>query len=318
MSGRTADTLHITNGDAVIYTFKKAGILGTHLAWRDILHEGPVPAGLTLAELSRVRGSYLATRGHGNPIKLLHDFEQRDALLNRAREFAEIVLWFEHDLYDQLHVAQLLPLLEAMKLPAGSTSIVQSGEYLGSMTADEISAFYPKRRVISSATYAAAQRVWDAFTSPDPHALRTQSEKDVPGLPFMRSALQRLCEEYPWTRDGLSRSHRQALEAVSHGAARKEELFRRAQAHEEAPFLSDAVFYSMLQELREDPALIEGEEDALVPTALGRRVLAGDADRIEAAPIDRWIGGVHLQGQNVVRWDEDSSTFRFVEQAVDS
>ena len=151
MSGRTAETLHITNGDSVIYSFKKAGILGTHLAWRDALYEGPVPGGLLLDELSRIRGSYLASRGFGNPIKLLHEFQQRDAVLSRVRDFSEIVLWFEHDLYDQLHLAQLLPLLESVRLPPGSVSIVASGEYLGTMTADEISALYPKRRSVSTA-----------------------------------------------------------------------------------------------------------------------------------------------------------------------
>ena len=318
MSGRNAETLHITNGDSVIYTFKKAGILGTHLAWRDALYEGPVPSGLSLDELTRVRGSYLAARGFGNPIKLLHDLQQRDATLNRVRDFAETVLWFEHDLYDQLHLAQLLPLLEAMRLPPGSISIVQSGEYLGTMTADEISALYPKRRSVSTAMFTSARRAWEAFTSPDPRALLTQTEGDFPALPFMRAALQRLCEEYPWTRDGLSRSHRQALEATSHGPARKEELFKRAQAHEEAAFLGDSAFYAMLEDLRQDPALIEGEDGVFAPTAFGRLVLAGDADTLDGAPLDRWIGGVHLQGRDVVRWDEDASTFRFVERTVDS
>ena len=44
-------------------------------------------------------------------------------------------------------------------------------------------------------------------------------------------------------------------------------------------------------------------------TALGRRVLAGDADWLETHPIDRWIGGVHLTPEQVVRWDEDAAAF---------
>ncbi len=318
MSARLTETLHITNGDSVIYTFKKAGILGTHLAWRDVLHEGPVPAGLSLEELSRVRGSYLASRNFGNPIKLLHDFESRDAIFKRAPQFAEVVLWFEHDLYDQLHVAQLLPLLHAMPIAPGTISIVQSDEYLGNMSADELATLFPKRRTIARTTFEAAARVWKAFTSSDPRMLEAEIAREIPGLPHMRAALQRLCEEYPWTLDGLSRSHRQALHAVALGTAKNEELFRRAQAMEEAPFLGDSAFYALLADLRATPALIEEEGTTLVPTALGRRILAGDADRLEAGPIDRWIGGVHLNGERVIRWDADASTFRMVEQAVDS
>lgn len=318
MSARTAQTLHITNGDSVIYTFKKAGILGTHLPWRDVLHEGPVPSGMPLESLSRVRATYLASRGLGNPIKLLHDFAARDATFRRAAEFEEVVLWFEHDLYDQLHVAQILFELDAMQLEAGRVSMVQSGEYLGSMVAEELVALFPKRRAVTSATLASAVRVWNAFTSANPHDIEGQTKSELAGLPFMRSALNRLCEEYPWKTDGLSRSHRQALQAVAQGPGRDDELFRRAQAREEASFLADSPFYAMLEDLRRAPALIEGEEAMLEPTALGRRVLAGDADVLESAPIDRWIGGVHLAGSNVTRWDDESSGFRIALGTVDS
>ncbi len=61
---RSAATLHITNGDGALYLLKKAGILGTHLAWRDALNDGPVPAGLSLEETSTVRANYLAQRGY--------------------------------------------------------------------------------------------------------------------------------------------------------------------------------------------------------------------------------------------------------------
>ena len=55
------NSLHITNGDSVLHTWKKAGLLGTHLAWRDILHEGPVPGGVPLEALSRRRKRHAQT-----------------------------------------------------------------------------------------------------------------------------------------------------------------------------------------------------------------------------------------------------------------
>jgi hypothetical protein len=38
-------------------------------------------------------------------------------------------------------------------------------------------------------------------------------------------------------------------------------------------------------------------------TELGRDVLAGKADRVEVAPVDRWLGGTHLGGERDWRWD---------------
>jgi hypothetical protein len=310
VSSRTAATLHVTNGDAVLYLFKKAGITGTQLAWRDGLYEGPVRGGLTLEETSAERARFHSERGYGNPIKIIHEFERRDAQLRRAADFEEVVLWFEHDLFDQLQILQILTSLEAMDLEPGRVAIVQSDHYLGTMTADELSPMLARRRTVSAATLKSASRAWERFTSDAPLDLYVAAKEDAIGLPFLRAALERLCEEYPWKRDGLSRSQRQALGAIGRGPAKPEELFRRAQAAEEASFLSDGAFEKMLADLRRPEApLIEGDGDEVVPTALGRRILAGDADWIEAAPIDRWIGGVHLEGRAVTRWDDDHHQF---------
>jgi len=303
-------TLHVTNGDAALYLLKKAGIAGTHLGWSDALNDGPVPAGLTLEETSAVRGRYLGEHGYGNAIKLIHDFERRDAQLRRAGDFQETVLWFEHDLYDQLQLLQILTALETQNLEAGVVAVVQSDHYIAGMTTDEIAPLLRKRRTATAAIFRSARRNWDRFTSPSPAELYAGAAEDAIGLPFLRAALQRLCEEYPWTRDGLSRSQRHALEAVARGPARIEDLFTRAAAREEATFLEQRGFERILQELCEgEGALIERDGEELMPSALGRRVLAGDADWLEEHPIDRWVGGVHLTPARCTRWDDDAARF---------
>jgi hypothetical protein len=302
-------TLHVTSGDSVLYSFRKAGITGEYLAWHDVLFEGPVPAQATLEETSAVRVGYLAARGYGRPIKIIAEMQRRDAMLRRAAEFDEVVLWFEHDLYDQLHLLQILTALEG-ELELGRTSLIQTGDYLGMMTADEISPLLGRRRTVTPATFTSARRAWERFTSPSAAKLHASAMEDAIGLPFLRSALRRLCEEYPWRRDGLSRSQRQALQAIAQGPGTVGDLFRRSQAREEASFLGEAAFSKVVEDLRSPRLpLIEGDEEALIPTALGRLVLAGDADWLEGTAIDRWIGGVHLCGADIPRWDDDAARF---------
>jgi hypothetical protein len=305
----SVETLHVTNGDSVLYTFKKAGIPGTHIGWADALNEGPVPPWLTLEQTTAVRAGYLSQR-FGNAIKTIHALEKRDAVMRRAPEFGEIVLWFEHDLYDQLQILQILVTLDDMELEPGRVSTIQSDSYLGPMTVEELSPLLPKRRTATAAIFKSARRSWARFTSPDPAELLASAGEDAIGLPFLRAAVQRLCQEYPWIGDGLSRGQRHALEAVAQGIGKNVELFRRAQNREEASFQGDAGFYKMLDDLRTGAApLVEGEEGALMLSALGRRVIAGDADWLEHAPADRWIGGVHVDGANPPRWDDDNGRF---------
>ena len=310
MSSRTAATLHVTNGDSVIYLFKKAGILGTHVPWRDALHEGPLNAELQLEAHSRMRGEYLANRGLGNPIKILHDFSSRDSTLARAADFEEVVLWFEHDLYDQLQILQILVELDNLQLEPGRVSIVQSDSYLGSMIADEIVALHPKRRTVTAQTFSHARTAWNAVGSASPAALLALTERDIPSLPFLRSAARRLCEEYPWASDGLSRTQRQALQAVAQGPARLEELFNRSQSREETVFLGDRMFYAVLDDLRTDAApLIEEDGATLALTALGRRLLSGDGDWLDVASCERFVGGVSIKGSSSPRWNDDRQCF---------
>ena len=51
MSSGAGTALHVTNGDLVAGRIAESGLSGDVLPWRDALHEGPVPAGLSLDEI---------------------------------------------------------------------------------------------------------------------------------------------------------------------------------------------------------------------------------------------------------------------------
>ena len=70
------------------------------IEWRDSLEWGPVPAGLSLSELSRVRSDFWT----GKP----GVFEERDAALAGFAEHKEVVLCFGSTVLCQLALVQLL------------------------------------------------------------------------------------------------------------------------------------------------------------------------------------------------------------------
>src|SRR5919109_2595815 len=100
--------LHITNGDHAAEQIRAAALGGEVLPWRDVLHEGPVPPPATLDSLRPLRARFLAGQGWGNAVEIAREFERRDRALGTAAAAEEVVLWFEHDLYDQLQLAQIL------------------------------------------------------------------------------------------------------------------------------------------------------------------------------------------------------------------
>ena len=287
--------------------WRKGGLLGTYLPWRDVLHEGPVPPYGTLEAVSAVRAQYLGSAGYGNPIKLQHEFQKRDAVLAKCRDYEEIVLWFEHDLYDQLQLLQILQYLGSQSLPIGKVQLIQSDEFLGMLAPEELLALQKKRRPVNAATFRLAAEVWDAFRAPDPQPLFEMQDRVTSELRHLHSAMRRLFEEYPGRGTGLSRSQTQIVQTVSEGAHRKDDIFRLSQLREEAVYLGDSTFFKYLDDLCAEPAALLTLTDGFyTPTQLAEDVLAGKRDWLTAHNIDRWIGGVHLNGSNIWRWNADT------------
>jgi len=225
-------------------------------------------------------------------------------------EFDEVVLWFEHDLYDQLQLLQILDYLAAQSLPLGRLQLIQTDDFLGLLAAPELLALQNSRRPVPQQTLRVASEVWDAYRAPTPERLFAIHNSVAAQLRHMTSALRRLFQEYPSVESGISRTQRHILEAVAEGAHSKEDIFRLAQLREEAAFLGDAPFYKRFDELC-DPAapLLQAIENGYRITPLGRRVLADAEDWLALRGCERWIGGVHLTGADVWRWDEGAAMF---------
>jgi hypothetical protein len=296
--------LHVTNGDSTVMGLRQAPVAGDIVAWQDVLHEGPVPA-LDPAELRSVRAQFLGTPEA--------DLLARDERLDAAVAAEErVVLWFEHDLYDQLQLLQILARLpdrpvEVELICVGSFPGRPDFHGLGELQPDELASLWPARTPVVDEQVRGARAAWDAFRAPDPRGIARAATSPDERLPFLAPALRRLLEELPGTRDGLSRTERQLLAAVAAGARTRERAFGEAAAQEEAPFLGDDTAFERLEELARGTHPLLAEPLAL--TEVGTEVLAGRADRIALNGFDRWLGGVHLQaGRDLWRWDAERVT----------
>jgi hypothetical protein len=265
------------------------------IAWRDVLHEGPVPEGLSHAELREARARFIAESDWAPYDETLRWLADRD----RAVEAAEhLVLWFEHDLYDQLQLLQVL----ALALEVGGTvELVQQNRNLGEIDSGHVSQLLGGRRPVTEAQRELARSAWAGFRSRDPMDVQAIADGDTSALPFLGPALHRHLQQFPARRNGLARTERLIVEAVATGASTRPVVFEAVQAREEAPFMGDVVFWTYLDRL--EPLV--GRDGDLRLTAIGEAVLAGDEDWIELNGIARWLGGVHLSGQRIPwRWDE--------------
>lgn len=330
--------LHITNGDSAAGTLAQAGLGGSVLPWRDILHEGPVPAALSAEALRALRARFIADCGWGDYAGVLADFAARDATLAGSRACSEVVLWFEHDLYDQLQLIQLLDWFAQQTPAAPALSLICIEAFpgvadfsgLGQLNAAQLASLFPRRRRVSDAQLRLGAAAWRAFRAPDPTAIETLVGEETTALPFLADALRRHLEQFPAQDDGLNRTERQILGAIRAGARTPVEIFQAEERHEERRFMGDWPVWRYLVGLcagaeplaaREDSgaflAQAGGRPDAaflaqrLTLTTAGEAVLRGERAWRGAGGAARWLGGVRL-GDGAVDWYWDRRARRLV------
>ncbi|MEP3476858.1 MAG: DUF1835 domain-containing protein [Hyphomicrobiales bacterium] len=326
------NTLHITNGDGAGSLLKAANIEGDVLPWRDTMQSGPFPKGLSLEEHSKIRAEYFS--GPAMPVSdVTRDFEIRDEHLKAFNNYEEVILWFEHDLLDQLQILQILQFFHGQDLKSTKLSLVCINEYegiipfrgLGQLSPEQIEALVPIKRPITKEHLKIANAGWQAFCEPDPTHLETYIQSDLSSLPFLKAALKRHLEEYPSLKNGLNKTQNKILELVRNGVTNPVQNFIEFMNYETVFFMGDWTHFREISRMcnGEQPLLScspngkflsppdheidmkDFKSQTLSLTELGEKVMDGKRDAVELIKLDQWFGGVHLECTKPRwRWDE--------------
>ncbi len=316
-------------------------ISGDVLPWRDPMHHGPFSTGLPLDEVSKLRAQYLVGP-KGDAPTAEQDFMLRNDLLRAGSNYDRIILWFEHDLLDQLQILQILDALSGMML--GNTEMqmicinafqgIEPFRGIGQLDKDQMASLFDLKETVTSQQLALAKAGWSAFCSSDPRDLERYISRDLSPLPFLKAALLRHLEEYPSLQTGLSRTQTQILQLVASGMSDPVEIFTANMNLENELFMGDWPTYSHIDELctAKQPLLQTKTGEAfwhpaeihhtqnefrtqhLELTQAGKQVLSNDKDAFEFLEIDRWLGGVHLlSGQPIWTWNAQDNSLELRE-----
>jgi len=314
--------LHVANGYSTTRLIHQAGIPGTCSIWADPLHEGPVPDGLSDDELLDVRARHLARRPE-RVAATIAELRHWRAVIDEHDSYDELVLWYEHDLFDQLNLIQVLSRIARTVPSTASVSLICLGSFpgraafkgLGELTPLELAPLFDTRQRVSHVHTLIAERAWVAFRSPDPRRLEDVLLTDTSALPFLAAALQRHLEEFPSTRNGLARTEEQVMSLAQAGPIDVWTAFARLHDLETAFFIADASFRHLVQGLAfTSPSLVtldvQFDTSDQLPhgmiwlTDTGQDVLRGETDRVRRCGVERWLGGVHLKVSEMMwRWD---------------
>jgi hypothetical protein len=320
------EIVHIRCGDDMRPAFEASSLTGRYVRWADPLCEGPTPGDVDAAEWRAMRASYAVAHYGVNQSEAERFLDEQSAALEASLTADEIVLWFEHDQFDQFILIYLLDWLAGRELAPGQLSLICIDHYpgienfhgIGQLDASALEGLFPERASVSEAQLDLARRAWAAFCAADPQELEALLSENTSALPFLSAAILRHFEDFPGTLDGLGRTERQALLVSQDGDSNAGQIFGVCQAMEEARWCGDTMFWGWLRALAEAPMpalVINGPEDwyksregieatRVGLTRAGQALIRGAANWVRMGGVDRWMGGVHLQGREAAwLWD---------------
>lgn len=311
---------HLCSGDATADGLALADLPGDIRVWADSLDLGPLlPVGR--AEFRAERARYAVAAGWMPSIEAagarLSAWDDNLAVCD-APGVEEVVLWFEHDLFDQLALCRVLSLTSLVESRTAQLTMVSIDRHpevplflgLGQLSPEQLAGLWPRRTPLSREAVEEAVATWVALTAPDPRALPLLMKR-VRALPFLAGAIERHLEELPDLASGLGRSERQALASVGRGATDVAVVLRELHAIDPRYPLTDVGARAVMHQLAARE-LVSGAAGGLALTARGRQALAGAYDVVAEQGLDTWRGGVRLQGRGPVwRWDSAARRLSF-------
>lgn len=316
-------TLHLRCGSDIRETLREAGFGGDFLEHSYPYCHGPVTATPDHFEReARFLTEFATEMNVSFADALARRRQEEGALFSSAANYERIVLWMEHDCFDQLvlvrclaHYANTQPprLLELINVNRFPGAVRFIG--LGQLPVEAIRLLWEHRRPVTAAQLAVASDAWEALTQEDPRPLAALMRGGTAALPDLAIALHRLLRELPSMEEGLSLTERMILQILSEADATVQRVFALlTYERDPLPFATDLMLLRTIEAMLQVSALTKTSaasrwEDRLTITDLGRAVLRRELDWLSLQPRSRWVGGIqfHSNARNW-RWDEIERT----------
>jgi hypothetical protein len=256
--------LHVANGHCTTRLIEAAGLPGRTSIWADALHDGPVPE-VSEDQLVRIRAEFIADGLDVSADQVEADLQQWRAVVDQDHRYDELVLWFEHDLFDQLNLIQLLTRIgrdRPIRKPVSLVSIDRHPGHpnfkgFGELAPTDIASLFHARSRVTPQQFAVAAVAWDAFRSGSRAGIASLLQGDTSALPFLAPALRRFLDEDATEPGGLTRSERRLIEQLQRGPVDIHAAFTGMHENETAYYITDVSFWEMVKGLASrSPALI--------------------------------------------------------------
>jgi len=311
----TPQTLHLRCGSDIRHGLELAGFAGAFMEFSDPFCQGPVPD-VPLPDFIETRARFIASSYRIDFPDALSRLQREYAGLATLGDYDHVVLWFEHDSYDQLILAFLLDFIATLRPRTRLDLIcvdrvpgVERFIGLGQLSPELLIWCWDNARApVSDDMLTFGQAVWRAIRALNPDALRAIIDNGQSPIPCMIAALDRHLRELPDPKSGLGLTQKLTLQIIrDHGPITAGKIFGHLmRSYDPLPFLGDLMFWDVLVDMGrakmplftypEDPSQTPWPDRTLSLSETGHEVLSGTRNFTAFYTGERWVGGIRISG----------------------
>lgn len=189
---------HVLPGDAQVEEFRKTGLEGEMIVFREVMVVGPIDAE-NIDEFWDQRARFILAEYGEDVIDYHEKVADRIAKLVDVSDGAEVNLWFEYELFCSVNMWLCLYLLKDSQTNIFRVAPLNAApddvwKGFGRHTAEDLKACFETRNQFAGEDVAKGSELWDAFRKRDSARLLELGEYRSQCFPFLKEVCEAAAE----------------------------------------------------------------------------------------------------------------------------
>lgn len=229
-----AKIFHIVNGDAVVPLLDQSEIGGEIIVWREMLCDGPLEVQIASDDFWKKRYEFFEVEFGVQKLKY---FDQTIKEILKAEDFpvgAEVVMWFEYDLFCQVNLMALCSFLLQNFRKDLNYHLVCTGKVKGKdrfqsltdFTADEFKKLYENKLKITRNDLSFAENCWKNFVENDPRKIAEFNFRKKAKFQYFQLAMNQHLKRFP-SENGLNEMQNKILHIIDLESYSEKEIIKQ-------------------------------------------------------------------------------------------
>ncbi len=286
--------LHITNGESLTNYLKELDFDGDILTWQEMLCEGPTTEIIDSDEFFKVRKEFLHEFYDIEVDE--EEFRSEISILNHSKNYSEIILWFEYDLFCHINLIAVINLIQQknIKVPiflvcSGRVEGEKDLKALSELKPNQLRKHYDDKIKLSKEDIDLMKSLWKTYCGKDHNLFKPDIVKKS-SFPYLSNCLKAHLQRFPDSISGLAGLELNILTIVKdYNIKSKQHLLGYALNYQGYFGYSDIQFIRIIEKLS---VFFDINESSIKLNRKGHEVIIGQHNFISELRSEMYFGGV--------------------------